>query len=197
MANFRLFSVTCLFGLSCMAGCGRFDTETVDNSKSDSEQGSGQSAAAAAPVTIQEVDRAGFDAVVGGHRGKVVLVDFWATWCGPCRKHFPHTVELHRQFGEQGLAVVAVSMDDPRDDAVALSFLQSQGATFDNLISNYGVGTEGFEAFEIPDAIPYFTLYDRQGRLRYRFSPVFENAEEGEPLDNIDIRVRELLREDA
>ena len=70
-----------------------------------------------------------------------------------------------------------------------------RSATFDNLISNYPDVEDVVEAFGIPDAIPYFTLYDRQGKLRFRFSPLFEDGKEGEPLDSLEPRIRELLAE--
>ena len=46
------------------------------------------------------------------YRGKVVLLDFWATWCEPCREEIPHFVELQNKFGDQGLQIIGVSMDD-------------------------------------------------------------------------------------
>jgi cytochrome c biogenesis protein CcmG, thiol:disulfide interchange protein DsbE len=46
------------------------------------------------------------------YRGKVILLDFWATWCGPCREEIPHFVELQNQLGDQGFQVIGVSMDD-------------------------------------------------------------------------------------
>jgi len=46
------------------------------------------------------------------YRGKVVVLDFWATWCAPCRTEIPHFVKLQEQYGEQGLQVVGISMDD-------------------------------------------------------------------------------------
>ncbi len=146
-------------------------------------------------ITIEPVDRAGFDRVIAEHAGEVVLVDFWATTCPPCRTLFPHTVSLYRQLHSQGFAVVSMSLDQLSDKQRAREFLSQNGATFDNLISNYPDVEDVVEAFGIPDAIPYFTLYDRQGKLRFRFSPLFEDGKEGEPLDNLEPRIRELLAE--
>lgn len=46
------------------------------------------------------------------YKGKVVLLDFWATWCSPCREEIPHFVEMQNQYGPQGFQVIGVSMDD-------------------------------------------------------------------------------------
>ena len=48
-------------------------------------------------------------------RGKVVLLDFWATWCVPCREETPHFVELQKKYGDRGLQIIGVSMDDSPD----------------------------------------------------------------------------------
>ena len=119
------------------------------------------------PVKLEVIDEAAFTKVLEGHRGKVVLVDFWATWCKPCMELFPHTVQLHRRLADRGLAVVSVSFDDPDEDrAAAFEFLTRQGAAFQNFISAYGAGTRSVEAFKLEGPLPQVKLYDRLGKLR-------------------------------
>ena len=61
-------------------------------------------------------------------RGKVVYVDFWASWCGPCRRSFPWMNAMNRKYGPQGLAIVAINVDKKRDDATR--FLSDTPAEF-------------------------------------------------------------------
>lgn len=126
---------------------------------------------APASVTVQVVDRAGFDKVLAQHKGKVVLVDYWATWCGPCRKKFPHTVTLAKEHQADGLAVIGVSLDDDEAHEEVVKFLAEHGATFDNLRSKTGAGDESFESFEIPNgALPCLRLFDRDGQVLKTFA---------------------------
>jgi peroxiredoxin len=52
---------------------------------------------------------------LSSYRGKVVLLDFWATWCYPCREEIPHLVDLQQKYGDRGLQIIGVSLDDSSD----------------------------------------------------------------------------------
>ena len=119
-------------------------------------------------VAIQPIDFDGLEREVKSHRGSVVLVDFWATWCGPCRKEFPKLVAMHERYSERGLVVVSVSLEkDPEAHRErALSFLKGQLATFPNFIwtDRTTRGQNGLEEkFGYPGGIPYGALFARNG----------------------------------
>jgi len=144
------------------------------------------------PVKLEVIDEAAFTKVLEGHRGKVVLVDFWATWCRPCMELFPHTAQLHRRLAERGLVVISISFDDPDERrAAALEFLAKEGAVFQNFISPYGAGTQSVEAFELEGPLPQVKLYDRQGRLRQSFGGSSGTVDP----QQLDRAVEELLSE--
>ncbi len=124
----------------------------------------------ASEATLRSLDAAGLTETLERHRGQVVLVDFWATWCGPCLELFPHTMELQRRWGDRGLAVITVSLDDPDNRPAVRKFLSRSVATTENFLSPYGVGPAAFSAFGIDDgALPHVRIYDRQGKLHKIF----------------------------
>ena len=146
------------------------------------------SAASAADISIVPGDEKDLDKLIAKNKGKVVFVDYWATFCGPCKKSFPHTVDLSKKHKADGFTVISVSMDLLEDKDKALEFLKKQGAAFDNLISKYdGGGSDANDAFGI-GPLPTLRLYDRAGKLRYKW--------EGKAED-LDAKIKELLAEKA
>ena len=143
-------------------------------------------------ITLRAVTPEGFKAALAQHVGRVVFVDFWATWCIPCRKAFPHTVALAAEHPND-LAVISMSFDDPDSYEDALTFLKEQNATFEYLSCSLGGGDESFTAYEIGDAgLPYFRLYDKKGEL----VQVFKNdIDAGKGIDEADVHkaVKALL----
>ena len=144
-------------------------------------------------ITLREADTKVFDEVLQQHHGKVVLVDFWATWCVPCKKNFPKILAFGRKYADQGLVLMSVSMDAPSNSRETLKFLTSVEARTDNLISTWGTSTESAERFEFDGAVPYYKLYDRAGTLRYEFSGNPEGLDNVEDVDRIESRIKELL----
>jgi thiol-disulfide isomerase/thioredoxin len=148
-------------------------------------------------IELRAADRAAFDTLIEQQRGKVVLVDFWATWCGPCLKQLPHTAELAKEHADDGLVVVTVSVDEPEDAAKAAKRVTELvgDAPVTHLRSSLGGGSAAMEAFEIGSgSAPHYKLYDRSGKLRQ----VFENdssAERQYTADDIDATIETLLGE--
>lgn len=152
--------------LGLLVSCGRTgDGPTAPQAGPAAADGGEQAAA----VSLKVVAPGELASLVAAERGKVVLVDFWATWCVPCIQQFPHTVELHRKLGPRGLSVISMSLDDPSSEERVLAFLTKQGATFSNFLSAAGGGSTSAEAFGI-EGVPHYRIHDREGRIAKEFS---------------------------
>ena len=93
-------------------------------------------------------------------KGKVVILDFWATWCGPCRAELPGFVELQKRYERQGLAVIGVSVDQI-GPAEVKKFAQQLGVNYPVVLAD----ADTAQAFGGIDAIPTTILIDREGRI--------------------------------
>jgi thiol-disulfide isomerase/thioredoxin len=143
----------------------------------------------AAGVAVVKADYAGIDAAIKAHQGDVVLVDFWATWCPPCRKGFPHLVALHNSYADRGLACVSVSIDDDDETVAVEQFLTENRAAFQNFHwVNWRAEGDQFERkFKFAGGIPHQVAYARSGRL------VWDSSSQHLSHAGLDELVRNLL----
>ena len=98
-------------------------------------------------------------------RGKVVLLDYWATWCGPCQMATPVLQSLHKQFGKKGLAIVGMSVDDARSVANVKPFMKHFGMTYIVTASPRANGLAQY-AYHV-NGIPSQFLIDKKGIVRW------------------------------
>jgi thiol-disulfide isomerase/thioredoxin len=93
-------------------------------------------------------------------KGKVVYLDFWASWCPPCRQSFPWMDEMERRYGRQGLTVVAVNLDKDRD--LAAKFLNEVPAHFTVAYDQRGAVAESYHVPGMPSSF----IIDRNGKIQ-------------------------------
>jgi thiol-disulfide isomerase/thioredoxin len=123
-------------------------------------------AAAKVDAKLQVVKFADVEAEIKKKKGKVVVVDLWATWCVPCKKEFPGLVALHGKYADKGVACVSVSLDDPDDKDKAKKFLSDKGAAFTNfLIDDESKWKEKWKI----GGIPVVLVFGTDGKLAKRF----------------------------
>jgi cytochrome c biogenesis protein CcmG/thiol:disulfide interchange protein DsbE len=105
-------------------------------------------------------------------KGKVVLVDFWASWCVPCRQSFPWLAEMARRFGDRGLVVVAIDLDKDRDAANA--FLTDFSTPFYVAFDPAAKSAEAYDVRTMPSSY----LIGRDGRLLETHAGFYEKEAE-------------------
>jgi cytochrome c biogenesis protein CcmG, thiol:disulfide interchange protein DsbE len=96
---------------------------------------------------------------LSSYRGKVILLDFWATWCVPCREETPHFVDLQQKYGGKGLQIIGVSMDDSADPV--RTFYQQFHMNYPVVMGTADVGGAYGGVLGLPIAF----LIDREGRI--------------------------------
>lgn len=98
---------------------------------------------------------------IADYKGKVVYLDFWASWCGPCKQSFPYMAGLKQQYGAKGLAVVTVNMD--KSPAQAAAFMKKVGVTLPVTYDTSGKVAKQYGVKDMPTSI----IIDRSGKIRF------------------------------
>jgi thiol-disulfide isomerase/thioredoxin len=125
-----------------------------------------KTAPATLAVDLKLLDQAGLAKVLKENRGQVVVLNFWATWCVPCREEFPHLVQLAGKYRARGLQLLFVSMDEKDQTDQVKKFLQDQKVSFETFIRAEGDFEEMVNSVDPTwiGAIPATFVFDRQGK---------------------------------
>lgn len=121
---------------------------------------------AKAPSDPPLIDAQGFEKIVAKYHGKPLLVNFWATWCEPCRDEYPLLNELAKQYAPQGLNVVGVNYDQDGDLILMRRFIVRYKPVFTNYRKKQGAEAE-FNQAVLPGwrgELPITVFYDRGGK---------------------------------
>ena len=145
--------------------------------------------AAAAPVSgvapnFELQSRSGDKVSVAQHKGEVVMINFWASWCGPCRQEMPHLEALYQRYGSLGFTLLGVNVDD--DPKRAEAWLKDTPVSFPILFDPENDVTKLYDVVAMPSTV----LVDRAGNVRFihhGYKPGYENEYQNQ--------IRALIRE--
>lgn len=148
----------------------------------------------AEPPLIEPVGHAEWREVLASHRGDLVVVDFWATWCLPCLERFPAMVELAERYSPRGVTFVAFSLDD-RQDAGAMrqaeDFVRRQGGPIEHYVTTEVI-PDAFEQLDLL-GLPAVKIYARDGTLARTLDADDPNDQFTE--EDVEAAIRERLME--
>ncbi len=136
-------------------------------------EGRGQIGTAAPTYDAVTLEGEAFQLV--DHRGEIVLLNIWATWCPPCRQEMPHLQILHERYREEGLRVVGVSIDATGAERTVRRFLDDVGVDFLVVLDPADRASNTFGAYGVPLTL----LIDRGGMVRWRHLGPITSTDEG------------------
>ena len=179
--KYRGFAIALLMVLLVVAGCSQQTDKTAQNNETASSTQAGSSMTAAgnedakatkaagllpldqAPMapewTLPQVD--GSNLTLSEHRGKVIILDFWDTWCPPCKREIPGFIELQKQYGDEGLVVIGAAFGRDGQGAVN-QFVKEWGINYPIVLANSQVNRQ----YGGINSIPTTFVIDREGRAR-------------------------------
>jgi peroxiredoxin len=139
-----VFWLLCLSLLSLLSSC------STEKKRADSGK--------APDFTLKNLE--GEEIALSKLKGRVVLLDFWATWCGPCRESIPHLIDLYNNFQSKGFTIIGMSVDKEKEEETLRRFVKSMDIPYpvvlspEQLARQYGIS-----------GIPTTLLIDREGKI--------------------------------
>ncbi len=121
-------------------------------------------------VELKEIDEAGIAKLVKNDTDKLLVVNLWATWCGPCVTELPHFVEMHRMYRRRDFQMVTISLDEPEQKEAALKVLREKHASMTNYMTTVANKDKLADVLdkEWPGPIPHTLVIAPGGKVLYR-----------------------------
>lgn len=132
------------------------------------------SAEPAADFTLRDIDGAAH--TLSELEGRVVVMSFWATWCGPCKEEMPHLQKIYADLEAKGLTVLSISIDDARSASRVKPFIKKNGYTFPVLLDRDATVISSYNPAK---TLPYTVVVDREGNVVKKHSGYNPGDEEG------------------
>ena len=173
----HLFLVT-LIGIGPLAGCSKKEEPTPQPTATAAAAKLGQKAAALEGLTYIKGD------AVNLEEGKVYVVEFWATWCPPCRTSIPHLTEIQKQFKDKGVTVIGISNEQIE---TVKSFVVKQGGNMEYTVAvdTEGKVDKGYMAAFNQNGIPTAFIVNGKGNIAWF----------GHPMGGLDEALKKVLSE--
>jgi thiol-disulfide isomerase/thioredoxin len=159
----------------------------------------GHSQPPAAATELKIVKYADLGDLIVKNKGKVILLDFWADYCVPCKRAFPHLIEMHKTYEAKGLVVISVCTDELEDEkraqtiARARKFLESQGATCINVLIDEPTAVLK-DKLRI-SSLPCVYVFNREGKWRQFIGADLQAGDN--PYANVEDYMKQALKEPA
>jgi len=127
-------------------------------------------------------DLTGADQSLAGYRGRVVVLNFWATWCEPCKKEMPDLSAIQNEYAALGVQVIGAAGDAATDSAKVLKFIREYKLNFPVWV---GAQTSDMERFGLGSVLPATVIIDREGKIVWREIGIIKPLELRKELDKI------------
>ena len=176
--KYKIFAVTALIcGVVLLASCNATDVKVSEKKTPVVSAPPGNPTYPMPPLEVSSINNMGWTLADGKrslfseYKGKVLILDYYATWCNPCRKSVPHLIELQKKHGDQGLQVIGLNVGGPEDLEKVPGFAREMGIQYP-----LAVPDDELVEFMLSDnsSIPQTFVFDREGLLVERvigFSP--------------------------